>query len=87
MRPALNAVSGTGEVTVFSPGVAEVVVTKAVDLEHALHNAVTLVMETAMERRTGIMMTRLGIGRYIVQVHPEVPVGLIRERHVLKADQ
>jgi hypothetical protein len=66
----------------FAPGVVEVKVARAAELDEALHNAVALVLKTAMEHKTGILMTRMGAGRYTVQAHPEVPVGLIRQRDV-----
>lgn len=66
----------------FLPGVVEVKIERAMDLDEALQDAVTLVLKVAMEHQTGIMVTRMDVGRYIVQTHPEVPVGLIRERHV-----
>lgn len=66
----------------FSSGVVEVKVERAADVDEALHDAITLVLEPAMERRTGIMVTRIDAGRYTVQVHPEVPAGIIRQRYI-----
>ncbi|WP_181365031.1 hypothetical protein [Arthrobacter sp. HMWF013] len=32
-----------------------------------------------LEHRTGILISRIGLDRYIVRAHPGVPYGLIRE--------
>ena len=68
--------------TGISRGVVEVNVEKATDLDDALNEAVALMLEGAAKRKNGILVTRMGVGRYIVQEHPEVPIGLIRERYV-----
>jgi hypothetical protein len=66
----------------FSPWGVDVKVEKTADLDEAIHNAVTRLLEAATEHRTGIMVSRVGVGRYTVQIHSEVPFGLIRQRHV-----
>lgn len=65
-----------------SPRMVEVRVERAADLDKALNDAVALILNAATELKTGIMVTRMGDGRYIVQAHPEVPIGLIRQRHI-----
>jgi hypothetical protein len=65
-----------------SPGVIEVRVTEASQLDPSLDAAVELIKEAATEHGTGIMITRLGPGHYIVRAHPEVPHGLIRQQYV-----
>ena len=74
--------SRPGTTGIFSRGVVEVKVEKATDLDDALNEAVALMLEGAAKRKNGILVTRMGVGRYIVQEHPEVPIGLIRERYV-----
>lgn len=63
-------------------GVVEVKVERAADLDGALNDAVTEVLKAAIEHKIGILVTRIDVGRYIVQAHPEVPVGLTRQRYV-----
>lgn len=62
--------------------IVEVKVEGAADLDEALNDAVELMLKAATEQKTGIMVTRMGVGRYVVQAHPEVAVGLIRQRHI-----
>ncbi|MCU1515296.1 MAG: hypothetical protein JWQ75_17 [Pseudarthrobacter sp.] len=66
-----------------SPGVVEVNVQSAADLDEALDNAIALVTNAAKRHQIGIMVTRTGEGRYVVRAHPEVPYGLIRQRHAM----
>jgi hypothetical protein len=82
VSPQAGARSQLGAAENFSPGVVDVKVEKAADLDEAIHDAVERLLEAATEHKTGIMVTRLGVGRYTVQTHPEVPFGLIRQRHV-----
>jgi hypothetical protein len=58
------------EVRVPSPGEAH----------HALAGAVRLVREAADRFSTGIMITNVGEGCYVVRAHPAVPHGLVREQ-------
>jgi len=67
--------------TTDSAGVVEVTVERTADLDEALENAISLVTSVAKRRLIGIMVTREGAGRYVVRAHPEVPYGLIRQRH------
>lgn len=63
------------------PGMIEVRVDKAADLDKALNKAIDVVFSDAKEHRTGILVTRISAGRYIVRAHPAVPFGLVRQRH------
>ncbi|MFC9354063.1 hypothetical protein [Arthrobacter sp. NPDC057013] len=64
-----------------SPGMVDVIVDVASQIDHALNNAVETVKAAAIRHETGIMITRIGPGRYIVRAHPAVPFGLIRQQH------
>ncbi|MFC7846946.1 hypothetical protein ACFUTU_00560 [Arthrobacter sp. NPDC057388] len=64
----------------LTPGMIEVNVSEASDVDQALENAVASVMDAADRHRTGVMITRTGPGRYIVRAHPTVPHGLIRQQ-------
>lgn len=64
-----------------SPGVVEVTVNEASDIDEALNSAVGLVLEAATRHKTGILVTRMESGRYVVRAHPGVPFGLIRQCH------
>lgn len=61
------------------PGMIEVQVEKAAELDQALAQAVDIISKAANEHRTGIMITRIGAGRYVVRAHPDVPFGLTRQ--------
>jgi hypothetical protein len=54
----------------------------AADLNEALKNAIKSGNQGCDTPPIGIMVTRTGAGRYIVRAHPEVPYGLIRQRHI-----
>ena len=64
-----------------SPGMLEVYVEQASEVDDALAKATDVVLKAAIEHRTGILVTRVGVGRYIVRAHPAVPFGLVRQRH------
>lgn len=49
-------------------------------LQQALAEAVRTVAEAAERYGTGIMITELGDGYYVVRAHPAVPFGLVREQ-------
>jgi hypothetical protein len=59
----------------------EVMVESAADLDEVLENAIALISKAAKRHQVGIMITRTGVGRYVVRAHAEVPYGLIRQRH------
>lgn len=63
------------------PGMLEVHVKEASEVDSALEQAIEVVLKAASEHRTGILLTRIDPGRYIVRAHPAVPFGLVRQRH------
>lgn len=65
----------------IAPGMLEVHVENASEVDTALAKATDVVLKAAIEHRTGILVTRIGVGRYIVRAHPAVPFGLVRQRH------
>ena len=69
------------EGTLPSPGMLEISVTKPEDLDQVLNDAIAQVTQAAAHYRMGVLVTRLGAGRYIVRAHPGVPFGLIRKKH------
>jgi hypothetical protein len=80
--PPLTPTTGEFHVNEDSPpGVVEVTVNNASELDNALDNAVEVVLKAATRHRTGILVTRIGAGNYTVRAHPAVPFGLIRQCH------
>ncbi len=65
-----------------SPGMVEVNVNDSSDLDSALNEAIEAIKDAASRHQTGIMVTRVGAGRYIVRAHPAVPYGLTRQQHL-----
>ncbi|WP_284988043.1 MULTISPECIES: hypothetical protein [unclassified Arthrobacter] len=61
------------------PGMLEIKVSPETGLNEALGQAVEAVSESAEEHRLGIMISRVGLDRYVVRVHPAVPYGLVRQ--------
>ena len=68
------------------PGMLEVHVKEASEVDSALEQAIEVVLKAASEHRTGILVTRIDAGRYIVRAHPAVPFGLIRQRYGIAGD-
>lgn len=64
-----------------TPGMLEVNVKHAFEVDDALIKAIDVVQKAAIEHRTGILVTRTDAGRYIVRAHPAVPFGLVRQQH------
>lgn len=64
-----------------SPGMVEVNVNDSSELDHALSEAIEAIKDAATRHQTGIMVTRVAPGRYIVRAHPAVPFGLTRQQH------
>lgn len=64
----------------LSPGMVEVVVDGAENVETALNKAIQLVTPAAIRHKTGIMVSRTGSDHYVVRAHPSVPFGLVRQR-------
>lgn len=65
-----------------SPGMVEVIVDDSSEVDYALNEAIERIKSAAIRHQTGIMITRVAIGRYIVRAHPAVPFGLIRQQHL-----
>jgi hypothetical protein len=63
------------------PGMVEVNVQSAAEVNPALEEAIAVIRETAAHHRMGILVTRTGAGSYIVRAHPSVPYGLVRQQH------
>lgn len=63
-----------------SPGMVEVSVDHLSKVDTALDDAVAAIGDAAIRHRTGIMITPIAPGRYIVRAHPAVPYGLIRQQ-------
>lgn len=64
-----------------TPGMLEVHVKHAFEVDDTLTKAIDAVQKAAVEHRTGILVTRIAAGRYIVRAHPAVPFGLVRQQH------
>lgn len=62
-------------------GMLEVNVSEAAELDRALEEAIAVITKAATQHHMGIMVTRTGVGRYIVRAHPAVPYGLVRQQH------
>lgn len=63
------------------PGLMEVTVADAAELDQVLGDAIAVVAEAADQHGVGVLVTRTGVGRYIVRAHPAVPYGLTRQQH------
>ena len=63
------------------PGMLEVHATCASEVADALTRAIDIVKTAATEHKTGILISRIGAGRYIVRAHPAVPFGLVRQQY------
>lgn len=63
------------------PGMLEVNVERADDDSQVLEAAVKVISASAESHHVGIMITRIGNGRYIVRAHPGVPYGFVRQGH------
>ena len=65
---------------VGKPGMLEVQVEQANELDDVLTTAIEVIKKAATEHRTGILVTRIDTGKYIVRAHPAVPFGLVRQQ-------
>jgi hypothetical protein len=77
--PVEDANEYTGDDRIL-PGMLEVSVDSAAEVDLALEKAIAVITETATHHRTGALVTRIGAGSYIVRAHPNVPLGLIRQQ-------
>lgn len=75
--PAIHAESPNERL----PGMLEVNVGRASEVDNALEDAIAEITKTATYHRVGILVTRTGAGSYIVRAHPAVPYGLIRQHN------
>ncbi|WP_311214999.1 MULTISPECIES: hypothetical protein [unclassified Arthrobacter] len=56
----------------------EVVIKPEQDTEMALYEAILTVRPAAIHYGMGIMITQIGVDRFVVRAHPQVPLGLVR---------
>jgi hypothetical protein len=63
------------------PGSVEVHVQTVAEVNSALDDAIERVQGAALHHRTGILVTRVGPGSYVVRAHPAVPYGMVRQRY------
>jgi hypothetical protein len=61
-------------------GMLEVNVTKPEELDKRLQEAINVITRSASHHHVGVLVTRTGVGRYIVRAHPAVPHGLVRQQ-------
>ena len=61
-----------------TPGMLEIHVSQASEVDDALTTAIGVVQKAAIKHQTGILVTKVEAGRYIVRAHPAVPYGLVR---------
>ena len=59
----------------------EVTVKEASEASRAIQDAVATISDAAEVHQTGIMVTRVGPGSFIVRAHPAVPYGFVRQHH------
>lgn len=78
--PAQDTTDYTPRADRLLPGMLEVRVSSAGEVDSALDQAIAVITETGKLHGTGVLVTRLGSGHYIVRAHPAVPYGLVRER-------
>lgn len=64
-----------------TPGMLEVHAKHATEVDEALTKAIDVVKIAATEHKTGILISRIDAGVYIVRAHPAVPFGLVRQQH------
>lgn len=64
-----------------TPGMLEIHVKHASEVDDALAKGIEIIEKAAVEHRTGVLVTRIEAGRYIVRAHPAVPFGLVRQEY------
>lgn len=79
--------SGTNQINVDAsqrprpaPGMLEINVSTPAEVESTLEEAVQSVSGAAAHYGMGILITRIGGGRYVVRAHPHVPEGFVRRQ-------
>ncbi|AOY74266.1 hypothetical protein ARZXY2_4767 (plasmid) [Arthrobacter sp. ZXY-2] len=70
-----------GALRLGTPHLIEVCVENADDIDKALTDAVLEVRQAAIEQHSGILITRVAAGQYVVGAHSEVPFGLTRQQY------
>lgn len=63
-----------------APGMLEVNVATPDEVDPTLQKAIQSVSPAAAHYGMGILITRIGVGRYVVRAHPHVPEGLVRQQ-------
>ncbi|MHA7299479.1 hypothetical protein [Pseudarthrobacter sp. MDT3-1] len=58
----------------------EINVETLAEVEPTLEEAIQSVSPAAVHYGIGILITRIGLGRYIVRAHPHVPEGFVRRQ-------
>jgi hypothetical protein len=79
--PAQNATDYTPGIDPHLPGMLEVHVSSAGEVDLALEQAIAVITETAKHHLAGVLVTQIGAGHYIVRAHPAVPYGLVQEKY------
>lgn len=64
-----------------TPGMLEVHAKHASEVDDALTEAIDVVKIAATEHKTGILISRIDAGKYIVRAHPAVPFGMVRQQY------
>lgn len=62
------------------PGMLEINVESLAEVEPTLEEAIQTVSPAAVHYGMGILITQIGLGRYIVRVDPHVPEGFVRRQ-------
>jgi hypothetical protein len=63
-----------------TPGMLPINVATLAEVEPTLEEAIQSVSPAAAHYGMGILITRIGIGRYVVRAHPHVPEGFVRRQ-------
>jgi hypothetical protein len=61
-------------------GMQEINVETLAEVEPKLEAAIQSVSPAAARYGMGILITQIGLGRYVVRAHPHVPEGLVRRQ-------
>jgi hypothetical protein len=61
-------------------GMLEVNVETLAEVEPTLEAAIQSVSPAAVRYGMGVLITQIGLGRYVVRAHPHVPEGFVRRQ-------
>jgi hypothetical protein len=61
-------------------GMLEINVETLAEVEPTLEAAIQSVSTAAVRYGMGILITQIGLGRYVVRAHPHVPEGFVRRQ-------